>query len=325
MTTTPGTTTYAPTGDPIEGNYNNNFIEPSANQPGQVQGSSYAAMAGAVFMIASLMTLLNISYNQVAEQETAFQAKYNNAQRQATLDEGHAQAMQQWMQMGSSLAGAAASLGGMAIPAVANRMGGENSLLSQRTAAQNELNGFKEQRAGLDDGVNRAGPRGTDANDEGISMADEQELDDITEENPAEDASMEEGRVDLTGKTREEVADLAAGADAPQRAAMQKELDGKIEGAQQKLNYFQNQISSNENTGRLASDLFKEASNAVFHGVQAKYVELAAGYRADGLSAQYNQTTDEKAAQTMLRTMAENYSYLSSVLQALGQVASAAA
>ena len=324
MTTTPGTTTYAPTGDPIEGNYNNNFIEPSANQPGQVQGSSYAAMAGAVFMIASLMTLLNISYNQVAEQETAFQAKYNNAQRQATLDEGHAQAMQQYMQMGSSIAGAVASLGGMLGPYLANSTG-ENSLLSQRTAAQNELNGFKEQRAGLDDGVNRAGPRGTDAEDQGVTMADEQELDDVIEQNPAEDASMEEGRVDLTGKTREEVADLAAGADATERAAMQKDLDGKIEGAQQKLSYIQNRISSNENTGRIASDLFKEASNAVFHGVQAKYVELAAGYRADGLSAQYNQSTDEKAAQAMLRVMAENYSYLSSVLQALGQVAASAA
>lgn len=327
--TTPETT-YNSTGNSVNGNYNSNFIDPtSTNQPGQVQGSSYAAMASAVFQIASLMTLLNISYNQVAVQETQFQAKFNNQQRQATLDEGHAQAMQQWMQMGSSIAGAAASIGAIVGPSVANRMGGENSLYKQRAAAQNELTGLQKQRGALDEGVKKVGPQGISAEDEGLVMADMADEASVRSINPEEGDDVVEARSAVEGglsiEDEEAIAEAAEGANPKERAAMQKELDGKIDNAQQKLNYIQNRISSNENTGRFGAELFKEGANSVFHAVQAVYVEKAAEHRATGLSAQFNQQTDEKNAQTMLRWMAENYSYLSSVLQALGQVAASAA
>lgn len=288
-------------------NYNQQpiVLEPSNSQQG-VTGSSYGAMASAIFMISSMMSYLNTNYSRMAQVQTEEQNTFTSQMRQATVKEGTEQAKQYWTQMGMSIGSAAFTLGGMAYGA----LGGSDTRAQLDQESQN-LSDLKTERAQIADGA-KAGQEHA-----GLQMAGE----DAELPNP-ESFEQQQARIDqeagLHGGENPEEAAKSSGSDASETL---KQKDRQIEAKQATVDALNGQISNNWRKGEMGAQLGKEIVNAVGQGLQAGFVKAAAEWKAIGMAAQYNQQLSGQTASSIQKTMSDFYSYLNSVLSTLGQVA----
>jgi len=319
-----------------------------------VKGSSYGSFAAATMQIATMMTTLNNLMNKNAIEQTQFGQEFNESQCKATIAEGWSNAKSHLVQAGTSFATAAISAGTLYFSS-------DSELSAQRDQAQAEVNALKAKQEPVRAGANEPKPlivkesKVTPSSDPAATnpvtsrVTDDAKVDfevsasrsgtRSAEARPDQDDGLDlDGGADshaalrsqflrknFTGEQDADDIRMAVSSAGNKAGEIEQELSRQIEHKEKVVNTLQSQISSKENTYRIFGDLAKGVAEAGGQLGQAHYTLQAAQERAAGTGAQFNQQLSAQTAQAVQKTIADNWNYLSTVLNALTQVVGAAA